>query len=522
MAAPEVVLLLAPDEEGSVSLSQKERIEILRRLERLDRLEAEHDRLRREHEQLRREREELRRKLEERERELSERQKELDRLKRHLAALDVATPPSKKLHRPATPAEPRPKGRRPGGQPGHLPHGRGRPDRVDETLDLTLEACPDCHGELGDPADTYERFVTELIPAYLWVLRILVHRYWCRHCHKFVQATTDRAIPGRQFGPRLASTLVLLSMMGLPVRRIQETVVAMIGLEVSVGAIQGLLETTAEHLGAEYEAIRREVRRAHLVQPDETSMRVGGENWWAWSFATELACYYELDPSRGKDVVERVLGADFPGTVVSDDWCAYNVLRNKRGVCWIHINRHLQAVEVAHGIEPRGPRSLEPPKYLRAGHPPLRFLRFADGLRALLREAVEWSEKTPASAKTLRAQQAAVYEERIGQLCDPNSPDENVARISRNLLKRMPYLFEFVRDARIPWHNNAGERAIRSICVKRKMSGGMRSEIGARAYARLKSVHETARRKGRDFLRIVAGALARVLVNSVSAQLGLG
>jgi hypothetical protein len=122
-------------------------------------------------------------------------------------------------------------------------------------------------------------------------------------------------------------------MMGLPVRRIQETVAAMAGLEVSVGAIQGLLEATAERLGPEYEAIHQEVLRAHLVQPDETSMRVDGENWWAWSFATELAAYYELDPSRGQDVVERVLGADFPGTVVSDDWCGYNVLEGKRGVC---------------------------------------------------------------------------------------------------------------------------------------------------------------------------------------------
>ncbi len=98
-------------------------------------------------------------------------------------------------------------------------------------------------------------------------------------------------------------------------------------------------------------------------------MRLGGENGWAWSFATELAAYYELDPSRGQDVVMRVLGADFHGTVASDDWCGYNVLRGKRGVCWIPINRHLQAVEVAHGIEPRGPRNLAPPKYLGPGIP---------------------------------------------------------------------------------------------------------------------------------------------------------
>jgi transposase len=504
VAVRELRLLLAPEEDGPLPLTQKERLEILRRLDHLEKLEAENAELRA---KLRQEEAKLR----ERDRKLSERQRELDRLKRHLAALDVATPPSKKVDRPprSAPAEPRPKGRRPGGQPGHVPHGRDRPDRVDETVDLGLEECPECGDELGDPADTYERFVTELIPAYLWVLKILVRRYWCRRYHRFVQARTDRAIPGRQFGPRLTSTLVLLSMMGLPVRRIQETVATMVGLEVSVGAIQGLLEASAESLGPDYEMIHREVLKAHLVQPDETSMRVGGANWWAWSFATELAAYYELDPSRGQDVVERVLGADFPGTVVSDDWCGYNVLRGKRGVCWIHINRHLQAVEVTHGIEPRGPRSLAPPKYLRAGHPPTTFLAFAGELRALLREAVEWSGKTPNGATEARARQAAAYEERVRALCDPDSPDPDVGRISRNLVKRMPHLFEFVRDAEIPWHNNAGERAIRSICVKRKMSGGMRSAVGARTYARLKSVHETARRKGSDFLGLVMGALTR-------------
>ena len=126
-----------------------------------------------------------------------------------------------------------------------------------------------------------------------------------------------------------------------------------------------------------------------------------------------------------------------------------------------------------------------------------------------MREAVEWSAKTPTSALAERARQAAAYEARIRALCDPEPPDEDVGRISRNLLKRKPPLFAFVRDARIPWHNNAGERAIRSICVKRKMSGGMRSAVGARTYARLKSVHETAKRKGRDFLEVVMRALAR-------------
>ncbi|MGI0055731.1 MAG: IS66 family transposase [Thermoplasmata archaeon] len=168
-------------------------------------------------------------------------------------------------------------------------------------------------------------------------------------------------------------------------------------------------------------------------------------------------------------------------------------------------------MEATHGIEPRGPRDLSPPIYERRGHPPTTFLRFAHRLRGLVRETVEWSEQTPASAIHAREGKARAYERRIRRLSDPDSKDEDVARISRNLLKRMPHLFEFVRDARIPWHNNAGERAIRSICVKRKMSGGMRSAVGARTYARLKSVHETTKRKGQDFLRIVMDALTRVI-----------
>ena len=137
-------------------------------------------------------------------------------------------------------------------------------------------------------------------------------------------------------------------------------------------------------------------------------------------------------------MVERVLGRDFPGRVVIDDWCDYNCLEGKRGVCWIRIDRHLQAVEVAHGTRPRGPRGPSPPVFTRAGHPPIIFLRFARRLRTLLREAVAGSERIPASSVRSRERKAVSYERRVRRLCDPNSKDEDVGRISRNLLGRMP------------------------------------------------------------------------------------
>ena len=312
-------------------------------------------------------------------RELESRRRTLKRLKHKIPALPVATPSSKEMERPAmpAPAEPPPTGRRPGGQPGHPPHLCPRPDHVDESLDLPLDHCPDCDPRLGESSDSYKRFVSELIPAAPFVPRLVVHRYWCRSCHRCVQASTDRALPGRQFGSRLASPLVLLSMMGLPVRKTQEVVAAMAGLSVSTGEVQGRLEDTAKTLGPEYDAIREDVQSPYLIHPDEAPMRVGGENWWAWTFATKLSAYYVLDESRGADVVERVLGRDSPDTVVSVDWCAYNVPEGKRGVCRIHVNRHPQAVEVRHGIRPSGPRDPSPPEYERAGRAPTTFLHFA-------------------------------------------------------------------------------------------------------------------------------------------------
>ena len=100
----------------------------------------------------------------------------------------------------------------------------------------------------------------------------------------------------------------------------------------------------------------------------------------------------------------------------------------------------------------------------------------------------------------------------VRRLGEVDSRDEDVARISKGPLRRRPRLFTFVRDARIPWENNAGVRAIRSLCVKTKMSGGLGSGICAETYARLKPVHETAKRRGQDFLAIVREAPTRTTV----------
>ncbi len=57
------------------------------------------------------------------------------------------------------------------------------------------------------------------------------------------------------------------------------------------------------------------------------------------------------------------------------------------------------------------------------------------------------------------------------------------------------HLFVFVTNRDLEATNNGSERALRPSAVYRKITNGFRSEWGAKLYADIRSVVETARRR---------------------------
>lgn len=493
-----------------------------RKRNQVERLEAEKEALRgslEESEARRRALEEENERLRERGKQLEERGKQLEeRLARLegspgvLALSDktaeaAGVPSSKTYYR--RPTQPGPDGtnRTSGGQPGHTGRSRHRPTPNQPPVLLTLDQCPTTGQALGEPADWLGRTITDLPSPTVDIHVELRARYRCPCGERHVAQSHFPAY--QQWGPNLVSFVVHHRMLALSVAKIQALLWEQYHLRVSEAALLGMEAHVAALLGPRYEEIRARVRASVYVGADETSLRVGGDNGWLWTFSAIDAVLYEADKSRSASVPLRVLEG-FTGVLGRDAWDPYDRVEcEAHQLDPVHVNRWLERAEVKNGVEPRPLLRPVPAKVTRRGRPPEELLRFCDGVRGLLREAVAFAtgEPPPGNRKRVRAYKS--YRRRLKRHVTQSWRHPDAVRIAKELRSRLDMVFTFVRIAGVPWHNNDAELQIRAGVLHRKTSGGRRSRAGANVLARLLSVYQTCKKTGENFNAIVRDVYAR-------------
>ena len=87
------------------------------------------------------------------------------------------------------------------------------------------------------------------------------------------------------------------------------------------------------------------------------------------------------------------------------------------------------------------------------------------------------------------------------------NPNAILEEVIKKIIRQRENILTFVEHEGASHHNNYGEYIIKKGVMKRKMSGGSKSEEGARAYACLQSIAMTCQLRNISFHRFMKASL---------------
>jgi transposase len=370
-----------------------------------------------------------------------------------------------------------------GAKAGHKGRSRRRAE-PEVVIECCLDSCPDCGSVLSDAEQRLvgSNQVVEVPPVKPVVVEAQRYGCTCPECGAWHVADYPPGMePERVFGCRVETVITYLhEIHHLSYARLQAVMKALFGLVISLGALVNVVRRAARRLEPTAEAIRDEIRHSQVIGSDETGARVNGRNHWQWVFVTDTATYHVIAPSRGSNVIERVMGDAVPLVWVSDLWSAQaKASKQYHQICHAHQLRDLQfAIDAERAA-------------------------WAYHFQQLLLRSQRLSKRRQQLPVTIYRRAVARLEADCDALLAQPVTTPEALKLLRRYHKHRQALFVFLYHPNVPYDNNGAERALRNSVIHRKVSGGFRSEAGADAHAIVSSVVDTARKRDQDIVDVL-------------------
>lgn len=361
---------------------------------------------------------------------------------------------------------------------GHVKYERKMVANPEHIVEVKPQVCEHCQTDLGETsgqlADVNQ--ITELPEGKAEVIEVRQYEVQCPCCGKKQTAEPPAGLEmERAFGARLEATVVYFRQeQHMSYVRTEAALRDLHAVKISQGGIDKILQRAGQQAGQQVEPIQNEIQHSKVIHSDETGSRVDGQNWWQWVFCSASAVLHVIRSNRSVDVIKEVMADATAEVWVSDCYSAQvKAPASELQLCLAHQVRNLQAVVDLY------PASFWP----RA-------------MQAMFRSAIHsYNQRDQLSPPEFQVQV-----QRIERICDWLLKRSLEPREAKRLLKRYRKyrncLFVFLHRSDVSPTNNISERHLRPSVVHRKVIGCFRSGWGARAYAAIASVIDTAELKG--------------------------
>jgi transposase len=371
-------------------------------------------------------------------------------------------------------------GKKPGGQKGHAGSSREHVENPDEIIKCSPSTCTSCGNSL-DGIDGILKAIRQLIdipPIKPHVAEYQLLEITCPCGCKNVGSFPEGIKAPVQFGDNLKSLIIYLNIFHhLPYDRLTQILTDLLGIDISEGTIDNILDTAKSRAEPYYDKIRELILKSKWIGSDETGIRVNDENWFLWVWQNLLFSYFVSHKSRAYEVVKEYFGECFKGTLVSDCFGSQNKTEaGDHQHCHLHYLRPLDFC-----------KDYEKESYIWALEVSVFLMQSWEARRVI------WED---GYSKENRERIIDSFELRLNELTKVPLTTKEAIKIQNRLKKHRDKILTFMRDPDIPYHNNGSERAIRKAKIHRKVSGCFRSENGAKRFAQILSVIETARKHG--------------------------
>jgi transposase len=417
----------------------------------------------------------------------------------HLDSNNSSKPPSSNGPGALNRAQRRASQRKRGAQPGHKGHSRAMLDEaeVDRLVDCKPAAVCECGGQVELSGQPQRHQVFEVPPLRAQVDEYRIYSGRCAGCGKPHAGVLPVGVPKGQLGPRALSLVgVLGTRYHLTQRKIRDLLDQLMGLSFSVGAISQAHGKVAQALKTPVAEAAASLCSADALWMDETHYPREGLANWVWAAVQPLLAVFAIYPSRARYVILDFIGEKCTAALTTDRYAGYAFIdTERRQICWAHLLRDLNRIGQRHG---------------EAGQIGRRLL----GLSLVM---FRWRDKGALLGAKLdglkRRMHAALQRGAQQQQCT------RTANTCTNILKLWPALWSFTTNPTLVPTNNAAEQALRSIVLKRKISGPTRSLRGDQFLARGFSVHETCLRQGRDLWEFMHSAVHAFIAKTAPPSL---